>query len=349
MKVLFLTLYPEAAASPRYRVHQFLPYLRAQGIDCTVMAPVSVDTWHRHSGPNREGRAFWYHAHETPARLHQILGARKYDVVFLQKAVMSAYVYGFDRLLRSLSKCLVLDIDDAVHLVPPHSLRFPWSVVEDRTQIQRLMGRADQVLAGNSWLVSQVEAVGGRASLFPTVVDTERFVPAPSPPSAFRVGWMGAPSTSRSLKAIAPALASLSADEFVLAGADAKEVHWAKAKLATWSYDTEVSLLQSLSVGLMPLPRDNWTRGKCALKALLYMAVGIPCLATPYGTITDIIVHGENGWFADTPEEWREALVVLRDPAFRKRLGEAARATVESRFSLTEASSRLLHTLETLS
>ncbi|MCF6286738.1 MAG: hypothetical protein L3K26_16320, partial [Candidatus Hydrogenedentes bacterium] len=277
MKVLFLTLYPEEAASPRYRVHQFLPWLRAQGVDCTVMAPMTTDTWRRHSGPNRQGRAFWYHAQETPARLWQIIGAQKYDVIFLQKAVMSAYVHGFGRLLRSLSKCLVLDIDDAVHLAPPHPLRFPWSLAEDRRQVLRLMGQADQVLAGNNWLVSQVEAADGMATLFPTVVDTERFVPASTPPPDFRVGWMGVPSTSTSLKIIAPALEALSEDELVVAGADTKEVHWAKAKFANWNYDTEVSLLQSFSVGLMPLPCDEWTRGKCALKALLFMAVGVPC------------------------------------------------------------------------
>ena len=346
MKILFLTLYPEVAASPRYRVHQFLPYLRAHGMDCTVLAPTTEAVWRRHTGPDREGRAFWYHFHETPRRLRQILSARNYDVVFLQKAVMSAYLQGMDRLLTHQSKRLIFDLDDAVHRAPPHPLRFPWSLLEDADQVTRLMGRADHVLAGNGWLADEVTGVGGTATCFPTVVDTERFVPAATRPKDFTVGWMGAPSTSRSLQIIAPALESLAEGELWVAGADRKEVHWTKAEFATWNYDTEVSLLQTFSVGLMPLAQDEWTRGKCALKALLYMAVGIPCIATPFGAVTDIITHGENGWFAETPEEWRAALEALRDPILRARLGATARATVEDRFSLHAAAPRMLSLLE---
>lgn len=346
VKVLFLTLYPEVAASPRYRVHQFLPYLRAHDVECTVLAPTSEAIWRRHTGPDRQGRAFWYHLYETPARLHQLIQARSYDVVFLQKAVTSAYVRGFDPIVSRCSKRLLLDLDDAVHLAPPHPLRFPWSLVEDRLQIERLMGRADHVLAGNPWLVSEVTRAGGRATCFPTVVDTDRFVPATAPPKAFRVGWMGAPSTCPSLNSIAPALDDLADGELIVAGADPKQVHLQKARYAAWNYDTEVSLLQSLSVGLMPLSRDEWTRGKCALKALLYMAVGIPCIATPYGAITDMIVHGENGWLADSSDAWRDGLAELRDPARRKQMGEAARATVEAKYSLKVAAPQLLRLLE---
>jgi len=347
MKVLFLTLYPEVAASPRYRVHQFLPYLRAHGLDCSVLAPTTEAAWRRHTGPDREGRAFWYHFHETPRRIRQILSARNYDVVFLQKAVMSAYLRGLDGLLQSQSKRLIFDMDDAVHRAPPHPLRFPWSLLEDSGQVRRIMGRADLVLAGNTWLTDEVTQAGGTAACFPTVVDTERFVPATASPKDFCAGWMGAPSTSRSLQLIAPALEQLAPGELRVAGADRKEVHWSKAEFATWNYDTEVSLLQSFSVGLMPLAQDEWTRGKCALKALLYMAVGIPCIATPYGAVTDMITHGENGWFAETPDEWCAALEALRDPALCARLGAAARATVEDRYALHHAAPRLLSLLET--
>jgi len=344
--VLFLTLYPEAAASPRYRVHQFLPWLRAHGFDCMVKAPLSESAWRRHAGPDRQGRAFWYHARETPQRLGQLLGAADYDAVFLQKAITSTYIHGFDRILRARAKRLIYDIDDAVHLAPPHPLRMPWRLLDDRAQVSRIMGQADQVLAGNRWLVAEAEARGGRATYFPTVVDTDRFVPAAKPPERFCAGWMGAPSTAGALGAIAPALQALGPDELIVAGANARQVHWPSARIEPWRYDTEVQLLQQFSVGLMPLPRDAWTQGKCALKALLYMSVGIPCIATPYGAVEDIIRHGENGWFAETADEWRMAIETLRDPALRRRLGEAARATVEAHFSLRNAAPMLAHHLE---
>lgn len=96
----------------------------------------------------------------------------------------------------------------------------------------------------------------------------------------------------------------------------------------------------------MPQPKDEWTRGKCALKALLYMACGVPCVATPHGAATDIIRHEENGLLADSLEDWRSALERLRDPELRGRLGKAARAFVEEHYSLKQAAPRLLQLLE---
>ena len=348
MRVLFLTLYPEMAASPRYRVHQFIPYLESMGIECTVRAPMSEAAWRRHSGPERKGRAFWYHARETPTRLLQMLDAGRFDVVFLQKAVMSAYVTGFDHVLRQCAKKIVYDIDDAVHLAPPHALGAPWNRFEDRDQILRVMASADCVLAGNHWLAEVATGCGARAEYFPTVVDTDRFIPAVDTPTNFQAGWMGSPSTTASLGGIAGTFDALQPGELLLAGADPKQVHWPQARVTPWHYDTEVQLLQQFSVGLMPLPKDEWTRGKCALKALQYMACGVPCIATPHGAVLDIIRHGENGWLADTEAEWRDALTALRDPALRQRLGEAARATVEENFSLRGAALRLRKILESL-
>ncbi len=348
MRVLFLTLYPDQAASPRYRVHQFIPYLESRGIECAVRAPMSNAEWSRLTGPNRRGRAFWYHARETPARLMQILSAGRYDVVFVQKALMTAYLRGMDRMLRERARKLVYDIDDAVHLSPPHPLRGLWKRWEDPEQGYKMMWNADLVLTGNAWLEEEATNAGTLSEYFPTVVDTDRFVPSPESPAQFQVGWMGSPSTASSLHLIGDALAVLRPGELTVAGADPKQLHSIKAQVVPWRYDTEVPLIQQFSVGVMPLPRDEWSRGKCALKALQYMACGVPCIATPHGAVLDIIRHGENGWFAETEAEWRDALAAMRDPALRRRLGDAARATVDGQYSLRKAAPRLADLLEAL-
>lgn len=356
MRILFLTLYPDVAASPRYRVAQFLPHLRAHGIECHVAAPLSEDEWRRLTGPERRGRPFWYHAYETPRRLMQILGARRYDIVFLQKAVMSAYVRGFGLLMRRCARRLVLDLDDAVHLAPPHLLRGPWRIFERREQIGQLAAAADLVLAGNRWLESEVRGAGGRAVHFPTVVDTDRFTPASCPPDAFTLGWIGSPATTPHLESIIPLLESQEAARVLLVGADTGRLARQRdnalssphVEIRSWMYEHEVDEVQRFSVGLMPLPKDDWTRGKCALKALIYMACGIPCVATPHGAILDIIQHGENGLFADSIEDWRAALESLRDPGTRARLGAAARTSVVEMYSLNNAAPRLLELLESV-
>ncbi len=346
MRVLFLTLYPESVASPRYRVHQFLPYLREHGVECTVACPFSRPDFVRLRAEAATGRARSYHLHELYVRTMQILGARRYDVVFLQKAVMSAYVLGFAGLLRRGARRLVYDIDDAVHLEAPHSLPAPWRWAEAPHQAMRLFRSADLVLAGNNWLRDAAIAAGGRAEIFPTVVDTDRFAPPTTRGEGFVVGWIGGPSTSGHLAPLAGVLDELSKAEIRLVGADRTRAGIGMAKYRAWSCETEVREVQEFSVGIMPLPRSDWARGKCALKALQYMACGVPCVATPFGAVREIIEDGVNGLFADTSAEWRAAIERLQDPVLRHRLGDAARRTVEERYSLKVAAPRLLSLLE---
>lgn len=350
MRVLFLTLYPDVAASPRLRVAQFLPYLRQNRIECTVQAPITPREFRRFTGPGREGRPLWYHMRETPRRIAQILAANRYDLVFVQKAVMTAYVRGLAEMLRRKARCLVYDIDDAVHLNPPHPLGNRWRRLEDRDQVKTLMKSADLVLAGNRWLAEAARKVCSRVELFPTVVDTARFTPATAPPDCYRVGWVGNPSTTVCLQPAAHALVALPADvHLCLVGADKDRLPWLHRvpayEMRPWALDREVAELQRFSVGIMPQPPVEWMRGKCALKALQYMACGIPCVASPFGAALDIIRHGENGLFAETTEDWLNALERLRDPQLRARLGQAGRETVLAAYSLQRAAPLMLELL----
>ena len=348
MRVLFLTLYPETAASPRYRVAQYLPYLRAHGVEFTVASAVSQEVYAKLTGPGRTARPFWYHAFETPRRLAQILGGRRYDIVFVQKALMSAYLKGVLALLRRWAKRIVVDVDDAVHGQPPHPWGTRWRWLEDREQVNRLFSVSDLVLAGNDWLADEARKTGCRVEILPTVVDTERFAPSANGAAPFRIGWIGGSSTTRSLEAVVPVLNDLKGAETDLVGADRAQLSMNGLSVRAWTFDSEVKDIQGFSVGIMPVPKTEWSRGKCALKAIQYMACGVPCVATPFGVVRDIIRDGENGLFADTQEEWRDAFERLRDPALRRRLGEAGRATVQERYSLDATAPRFVELLESV-
>ena len=348
MSVLFLTLYPETAASSRYRVAQYLPYLRARGIEYTVASAVSEGVYAKFTGPGRKARPLWYHAFETPRRLVQILGGRRYDIVFVQKALMSAYLKGTLGLLRRCAKRVIVDVDDAVHRKPPHPLRSRWKWIEDREQMNRLFAASDLVLAGNDWLADEARKTGRRVETLPTVVDTERFVPPENGAAPFRIGWIGGSSTTRSLEAVVPVLNGLQDAETDLVGADRAQLSMNGLSVREWTLDSEVQDIQGFSVGIMPLPKTEWSKGKCALKAIQYMACGVPCVATPFGAVRDIIRDEENGLFADTEEKWRDAFERLRDPELRKKLGEAGRATVRERYSLDATAPRFIELLESV-
>ncbi len=162
------------------------------------------------------------------------------------------------------------------------------------------------------------------------------------------MGWIGGPSTCDNLDQIAEVLSGLARAQVRIVGADPGRVAIAGAEHRPWSLESEVGEVQAFSVGLMPLPKDEWSRGKCALKAIQYMACGVPCVATPYGAVRDVIEHDVNGLFADSPAEWNEALERLRDPGLRAKLGEAARETVEKRYSLASAAPRMHELLESV-
>lgn len=293
-------------------------------------------------------RPFWYHVHETSRRVRQILDANRFDVVFVQKAIMSTPLRGLLGMVRRRSKRLVYDIDDAVHLASPHSLRPVWSVFEDKRQIVKLMRAADLVLTGNGWLTEEARNAGANAVEFPTVVDTDRWVPAARTNGVYRIGWVGSPSTAVCLEPAAEALAKVEHAEIRLVGAVQNGTRPYQAEFAPWSLETEVSEIQGFSVGIMPMPRGDWMLGKCALKALQYMACGAPCVATPFGAVKDIIRHNQNGLFADTTTEWLDAFERLRDPRVRAELGAAGRQTVVERFSLAGAAPKLARALESV-
>jgi glycosyltransferase involved in cell wall biosynthesis len=101
-----------------------------------------------------------------------------------------------------------------------------------------------------------------------------------------------------------------------------------------WRSDTETRDLAEADIGVMPLPDDPWSRGKCACKALQYMGLGIPAVCSPVGINSDLIRDGENGFLANTAEEWIAKLtLLLHSTQLRRKLGLAGRKTVEERFS----------------
>ena len=114
-----------------------------------------------------------------------------------------------------------------------------------------------------------------------------------------------------------------------------------------WSPEVEITETATLDIGLMPLPDDPWTRGKCGFKALQYMGLGIPAVCSPVGVNCDIITHNETGLLAASPDEWRECLKrLVSDPEFRRRLGQAGRERIEQHFALDIQAPRLVSLLE---
>lgn len=242
---------------------------------------------------------------------------------------------------------LALDFDDALWLRPAgvgrlvHALRIGG-------KFDHLLGLADMAIAGNAHLGVHARAHAGTVEVIPTVVDTERRFAALHlhRPGPLVIGWTGSRSTVGYLAALAPVLARVAAMRpvrlVVIADHFPDLGPGIEVERVPWSEETEVAALIGCDIGLMPLPDDPWTRGKCGFKIVQYMALGIVALASPVGANAAIVTDGVDGFLCATPEDWVARAILLADrPEMRAEMGRRARATAERRFSVAAQAPRL--------
>ncbi|HEU4929553.1 MAG TPA: glycosyltransferase family 4 protein [Candidatus Krumholzibacteria bacterium] len=346
MRVLFLTKYTATGPSSRYRVVQFLPFLDARNIAYDVH---SLHDEHylteRYAG---RPTTPWYLARRVAARLASLLHARAYDVVFIQKELFPHALDVPELALSMAGIPTIVDLDDAIHLFYQDAAGWKRPL---RDKIPRVLSRASLVLAGNRYLEEYARRFSRHVQFFPTVVDTDRVI-AGGPPAARRpvVGWMGTPETVRYLHDLAPVLEDVAQQtpiELFVVGAEAPALAGVPAHSKPWREAEEVADLHRMDIGVMPLADDEWSRGKCSLKLLQYMSAGVASVSSPRGSAGEIVRDGENAILADTPAEWREALIALAGSAeSRRNMGEKARNRVVADYSLKVWGPRFVAAIE---
>jgi hypothetical protein len=277
----------------------------------------------------------------TRRRIGQLASARHADAVILQRKLLPVWQLA---ILRRAARCLVYDVDDAVfhrdsyHHKPPESwqrtARF-WATVY----------AADATIVGNDYLYGRaagyVEA--DRVEIIPTCVEP-RFYPLArhdrSGPNV-RLVWIGQQATLPSLHR---ARAHLAAASQRVAGLELRMIcdsfpHLAGVRVEPrpWSAATEAVELSQCDIGVSWLPDDPWSRGKCGLKVLQYMAAGLPVVANPVGMNREMVLDGRTGLLAESPEQWAAAIRKLAaDPPLRRKMGAAGRRLVERHYSVGE-------------
>ena len=154
--------------------------------------------------------------------------------------------------------------------------------------------------------------------------------------TAVRVGWIGTPNTwnafGKTLHTQINDTLIAHGARFCAVGAELEAGRVGNLELIAWSEDTEVDAIQSMDIGVMPLPDTPWASGKCGYKLIQYMACGLPVVASPVGVNKEIVEHGVNGFLAESDKEWRSAIeTLLSDADLRRRMGAAGRKKVEDR------------------
>ena len=350
-KLLFLTPSPIESASERYRVYQFLPYLERAGFACTVR-PFASQALHR--AIQREQLASKVSL--TPLcylrRALHLSSISQYDAVVVHRGIFPFPWPALEKVIIRRSAKVIFDFDDAIHVGHQDigSQKYPWIYkLKYGPGVNEILRHSSHVIAGNRTLADYALGLNSQVSTIPTVVDLDQYAyrPRPSSEEALTIGWVGSRSTSPYLSAIEPALQKLSQMHpgkirFRLYGHPERKLNLPDFESLPFSLATEIEDLRTIDVGLMPAPDNDWTRGKCAFKAIQYMALGIPTVVSPVGMATELVTHNVNGFWARTPEEWFTALdQLVCDLQIRKRFSEAGRMTVETRYSLQAWAPRL--------
>jgi glycosyltransferase involved in cell wall biosynthesis len=245
---------------------------------------------------------------------------------------------------------LIYDLDDAVFMRTAHE---GWRSRVAQPELTRLLvQRAAVTYAGNEYLAEYARRFCSNVRIVPTVLDTERFAPAPKVLRAKPlVGWVGSPSTSKYLERVMPALEQLAKRaQFTLrlvgAGRDFS-VPNVEVDNRPWREEDEVREFQELDVGLYPLFDDAWSRGKCGFKAIQYMSCGVPFVVSPVGVIQEMVRDGVDGLWATSTAQWVDRLgALLTDPSLRDRLVRSARERAVEKYSVRALAPQWVHGIE---
>ena len=316
MKVLALIERPQHVCY-RYRIEAYASALFERGLQLEAI-------------PLRQGG--------TP-RLFRLPTIADADVVILQRKLLPRYQL---QLVRHFAKKLVYDMDDAVFQRDSFQRKGPKSYRRER-RFRATVCAADALIVGNEYLrrcAAQIDS-GKDIHVVPTTVQPQYYRPKRHHRvgANVRLAWIGSKSTLPGLKLAEQHLWTVSER---LRGLNLRlvcdrtiDLPGVNVVLRPWAQATEASELAHADIGISWLSDDSWSRGKCGLKVLQYMAAGLPVVANRVGMNRHMVVHGETGFLADTPDEWAEAIARLAsDPGLRSRMGAAGRRIVEQNFAV---------------
>jgi glycosyltransferase involved in cell wall biosynthesis len=349
MRALLLSTLPREGPSARPRLFGYERHLRARGIE-PVYAPLlsssAARRFYRLGAAARASRLLAAAAGAT-GRLARLLRAGRFDVVVVHRDLLPRGNGVALRLLERAKVPWVYDFDDAVYLAPrdyvhaAEASRERMAAGKDPGEIEALVSGAAVVLAGNETIAGWARTRARDVRVQPTPVDTDVFRPPLVPGAAGEgvVGWIGSPTAAYCIRSLREALGRLGHRRrytlHVVGAGEPVEVPGVRCVERAWSLETEADEYRALAVGLYPLPDNEWTRGKCGYKALVYMASGVVPVVSPVAVNAQIVEHGVRGFHATSDDEWIAHVDrLLGDAELRAEMSVRARAFVEERYSV---------------
>ena len=357
-RLLILCPYPKGCAgSQRFRFEQYLPFLEANNIIVDQQSFLTRWGW---TVVYKDGYSLfkiWATLLGFLRRFFGLFSLWRYNLVMIHReaspigpAIIEWWI------ARIAKKKIIYDFDDAIWI---NNTSNPWiSWLKNPEKTKRICKWSSVVYVGNQYLADFATQYNDNVFIIPTTIDTEHHHNITkkhiknNKNKAVCIGWTGSHSTLPYLKNVEGALKAIQDKHnvcFKIIADKAPQELAIPYDFEEWDIMREIDQLRPIDIGIMPLPNEEWAKGKCAFKALQYLSLGIPCIASPVGANKTVVLADHTGLLAETENEWIEAIErLLLDHALRIQLGEAGRKHVLQRFSVLSQHAVFVHNINTL-
>lgn len=343
MRILFIATHrANRAPSQRFRFEQYFDYFKEQNIEFKLSNIISKKDDEILYAKGKYFQKALILIKSYYIRFKDLLSLNKYDIVFIHREALLIGSSFFEKRMSKSKAKLVFDFDDAIWLknISDNNKNLSW--IKNFNKTQKIIGISDAVICGNQYLCDYAKQFNSNTFIIPTTIDTDYHLPIThsNKNEKICIGWTGSHTTITHFETIIPVLKKIKEKYqnliyFKVIGDSNYENKELGIKGHAWSIQTEIEDLQELNIGIMPLPDDKWSKGKCGFKGLQYMALKIPSILSPVGVNTTIIQHEKNGYLASTEDEWIDILSnLIESKELRTKIGQEGRKTIINEFSV---------------
>ncbi|WPP52640.1 glycosyltransferase family 4 protein [Catalinimonas niigatensis] len=340
--IIFLCPYPRGGApSQRFRFEQYLDLLHQHGFSYRIAGFLDEATNRILYQPGHPVQKVMGVLKGFLGRMLLLPALNKADYVFIHREATPLGPPWLEWIIaKMLRKKIIYDFDDAIWLADTSGVNHFMVRLKWQSKVGSICRWSYKVSCGNDYLCAFASKYNAQVVLNPTTIDTAHYHNRlkNQKDKPLTIGWTGSHSTMKYLNDIEAVLQKLEQQydfRFVVISNRPPEMKLKNLHFIHWNEASEVEDLLQLHIGLMPLPDDPWAKGKCGFKALQYLSLGIPALASAVGVNSKIVEHGVNGYLCTNAEDWYIYLSrLLQDEPLRTSMGLAGRKKVEEEYAV---------------
>lgn len=351
-RIFFLSPYPFGSApGQRFRYEQYVQLLTDNNFKLdffSFLDPRTNEILYKKGHFIRRFSGLIYGFLKRFALL-SVIHKADYVFIFREAAPIGPPVFEWI-IAKIFRKKIIYDFDDAIWTTDKPQEGAWERLIRWRWKVRSICTWSYKVSCGNEYLCNYARSFNKNVVLNPTTIDTNyhRYTTSfKKNENEIVVGWTGSHSTLKYLDEIVPVIQYLEKRYpslvFLVIANQKPTLSITSLRFIQWSKETEIEDLAKIDIGIMPLPNDEWSKGKCGFKLLQYMSLKKPSIASPVGVNTTIIDNGVDGLISDSADQWVEAIEkLINDVNLRTRLGEAGRRKVELHYSVSSNTSNFL-------